>query len=212
MARFTDNTAITTIAGNDILPIVDISEPDDDKKISVDQIATYAFTNVQSLSGKVLSDNNLTNTLKTGYDDAVTKAHKHTNSTAVGKVLDNGDGASYLANDGTYKVIDVPNSVNPNIVVLGNQSTSFTLTANRIHTANIASSCTLLLPTISTTTKYVNCMIEFSLASGQSLTLPTVKWDWGYVPTFSTTVKNVISFRTTDNGNTWRASYKQEGA
>lgn len=106
----------------------------------------------------------------------------------------------------------VENNNDPDIIALGNKSTNFTLTANRVHTASITGSCSLSLPTVSTTTKYVNCMIEFSLASGQSLTMPSVKWDWDYVPTFSTTVKNLILFRTTDNGTTWRACYKQEGA
>lgn len=97
------------------------------------------------------------------------------------------------------------------IIQLGNKSSNFTISANCLHTANITGSCSLSLPTISTTTRYVECMIEFSLASGVSLTLPTVKWDWDYVPTFSTSAKNLVLFRTTDNGTTWRAGYKQEG-
>jgi len=41
MVRFNDNNAIVTVAGNDIIPITDISDATDDKKISLDQIKTY---------------------------------------------------------------------------------------------------------------------------------------------------------------------------
>lgn len=106
--------------------------------------------------------------------------------------------------------------VNPDIVAFGTVSSGTkTLTADKIHTASITGSCTLALPTGLTGSKFVNCMIDFSLASGQSVTLPTgVKWNYGVTPTISTTtgVRNRLIFDTDDNGTTWNGYYSQLGA
>jgi len=103
------------------------------------------------------------------------------------------------------------------VLPLGTVSANFTLTMDRICTASITASCTLALPT-GTSTKYRYCMIDFSLASTASLTLPTVgtsfKWKYGVVPTLVTTegVRNQLFFESFDGGTTWIGSYVQIGA
>ena len=97
----------------------------------------------------------------------------------------------------------------------GNYYYNFILLKNQVHTANIVGSCTLNLPNVSGSTKMVNCMIVFSLTSGQVLTMPSnIKWNYGVVPTFSTAsgVKNRITFDTIDGGTTWTAYYAQIGS
>lgn len=71
MVRFNDKTAITTVAGNDILPITDMSESSDDKKITVNQLSKFTVDNIGTLTGGLgFSKNNLTDTLKANYDTA----------------------------------------------------------------------------------------------------------------------------------------------
>lgn len=71
MVRFNDKTAITTVASNDILPITDMSESSDDKKITVNQLSKFTVDNIGTLTGGLgFSKNNLTDTLKENYDTA----------------------------------------------------------------------------------------------------------------------------------------------
>lgn len=71
MVRFYDKTAITTVASNDILPITDMSESSDDKKITVNQLSKFTVDNIGTLTGGLgFSKNNLTDTLKSNYDTA----------------------------------------------------------------------------------------------------------------------------------------------
>ena len=71
MVRFNDKTAITTVASNDILPITDMSESSDDKKITVNQLSKFTVDNIGTLTnGLGFSKNNLTDTLKANYDTA----------------------------------------------------------------------------------------------------------------------------------------------
>ena len=71
MVRFNDKTAITTVASNDILPITDMSESSDDKKITVNQLSKFTVDNIGTLTdGLGFSKNNLTDTLKSNYDTA----------------------------------------------------------------------------------------------------------------------------------------------
>lgn len=60
---------------------------------------------VDIISGKSLSTNDLTNTLKTNYDTAYTNNHIHTNKTILDSIINSGDGSQYLSNDGTYKTV-----------------------------------------------------------------------------------------------------------
>ena len=98
MVRFNDKKNITTLASNDIMPITDISEPLDDKKVTVNQLSKYTVDNISTLSsGKMLTDNNLTNALKNNYDEAYNdvaegiatySATKTYNKTAIVKLAD----------------------------------------------------------------------------------------------------------------------------
>lgn len=106
-------------------------------------------------------------------------------------------------------------SLNPDIINLGNVSSNFTLTADTVHTANITSTCSLNFPTLSSSDKFINVMLTFTVVSGQTLNIPSnVKWNFGTVPTFTSTlgVKNRIIFDTEDGGLSWSGYYSQIGA
>lgn len=119
--------------------------------------------------------------------------------------------------DGARELLFFPKNSEKDIVSLGTVTANFTLTIDRMHTASITSSCTLSLPSGSSS-RYRYCLIDFSLASTASLTLPTVgtyfKWKYGVVPTINTTtgVRNQLFFESFDGGTTWIGSYVQIGA
>jgi hypothetical protein len=48
----------------------------------------------------------LTNILKSNWNSAYSLSHNHSNYSALGSIVSNGDGSRYLANDGTYKVVE----------------------------------------------------------------------------------------------------------
>lgn len=107
----------------------------------------------------------------------------------------------------------VEKAVSNTIIPLGTVSTGTkTMTVNHNHTANFTGSSTLAVPSITTIGEFAWCYIEFTTSNASYPTFPTVKWDNDYTPTFSTTRVNCVFFRTTDNGTTWRASYKFGGA
>lgn len=70
--RFNNNDEIVEVSNADILPITDISDSGVDKKITMEQIAQFIIDNAETISGLMLSENNLTDTLKTNYDSAYT--------------------------------------------------------------------------------------------------------------------------------------------
>lgn len=71
MVRFNDKTQISSLASNDIMPITDMSDTTDDRKVTVQQLSQFTVDNIPTLSGgKTLTENNLTNTLKDNYDTA----------------------------------------------------------------------------------------------------------------------------------------------
>ncbi len=119
--------------------------------------------------------------------------------------------------DGARELLFFPKISEKDVISLGTVIANFTLTIDRMHTASITTSCTLSLPSGSSS-KYRYCLLDFSLASSISLTLPTVgtyfKWKYGLVPTLVTTtgVRNQLFFESFDGGTTWIGSYVQIGA
>jgi hypothetical protein len=112
-------------------------------------------------------------------------------------------------------VSTVVDGLNPDIVVLGEIVSGFSLLADKVHTGSILTSCGLSLPTLGSANKFVNCMLTFTIISGQTLTIPaSVKWNYGVTPVFSSAsgVKNRIMFDTVDGGVTWTGYYSQIGA
>ncbi len=94
------------------------------------------------------------------------------------------------------------------VVDLGTITSNFTLTADRVHKGNITAACTLTLPSVST--KFHNLLIDFTLASGISLTIPTnISWNYGIPPSLSNTLVNRFIFDTKDGGTTWKGYYSQ---
>lgn len=60
---------------------------------------------VDKVLGKGLSTNDLTDTLKSQYDQVVLNNHTHTNKVLLDSLVSNGDGTKYLSDDGTYKLV-----------------------------------------------------------------------------------------------------------
>lgn len=56
--------------------------------------------------GLGLSENNLTNSLKSSYDSAVENSHTHTNKLILDNIINTGLGDKYLSDDGTYKTVE----------------------------------------------------------------------------------------------------------
>ena len=61
---------------------------------------------VDKVVGLGLSENNLTNSLKSSYDSAVGNSHTHTNKTLLDTITNTGDGTKYLSDNGTYKTVE----------------------------------------------------------------------------------------------------------
>lgn len=90
----------------------------------------------------------------------------------------------------------------------------FSLLADRIHSCAIAANANLILPEIDGNTKYVNCMLEFTLAEGKTLNLPeNVKYSYGLEPDIikDGIVKNRFMLDTTNGGETWMCYFSKDG-
>lgn len=100
------------------------------------------------------------------------------------------------------------------ISALGTVTSNFTLEENKVTTANITSTCTMSLPTISNSTKEVMCILDFTTSSSSYPTLPTgiLKKD-GKSITYSTSseVRNRLIFTTVNGGTSWEVEYKVFG-
>ena len=71
MVRFNDKAQISALASNDILPMTDISDSFEDKKVTVNQLSKFTVDNIATLTnGLGFSKNNLTDVLKSNYDTA----------------------------------------------------------------------------------------------------------------------------------------------
>ena len=104
--------------------------------------------------------------------------------------------------------IDLGNVSLFDVIDLETITSNFTLTKDRIHKGAVTASCTLILPTVST--KFHNLLIDFTLASGASLTIPTnVSWNYSITPALSNTLVNRFIFDTKDGGTTWKGYYSQ---
>ena len=63
MVRFNDKEQVSTLASNDILPMTDISDSANDKKVTVNQLSKFTVDNISTLTGGLgFSQNNLTTT------------------------------------------------------------------------------------------------------------------------------------------------------
>lgn len=99
-------------------------------------------------------------------------------------------------------------NVSPAINALGIITSDFTISANRVTTANVISSCVLSLPIVIDSTKEVKCIFDFTTSNASYPTLPSgiLKKD-GKALTFSALsgVRNKLIFTTIDGGITWEA-------
>ena len=104
--------------------------------------------------------------------------------------------------------IDFENVTMFNIINLGTITSNFTLTQDGVHKGNITASCALILPTVSA--KFHNLLIDFTLASGVSLTIPSnISWNYSISPSLSNTLVNRFIFDTKVGGTTWKGYYAQ---
>lgn len=100
-----DKVGVVTIDKSDIgLSAVENIAPLD-MPISNDT-QTALNDKVDKIVGQGLSENNLTNSLKSSYDSAVGNSHTHTNKTLLDNVTNSGDGTKYLSDNGTYKTVE----------------------------------------------------------------------------------------------------------
>lgn len=81
----------------------------DTKVPSQKAVKTALDLKVDKVTGKGLSTNDLTDTLKTNYDTAYTNNHTHSNKDLLDDLVSNGAGTQFLADDGTYKTISTTN-------------------------------------------------------------------------------------------------------
>ena len=102
MVRFLDKSQISTIASDDIMPITDISESSNDKKVSIGQLATYFSENIGDFAQKDLSNTNmLTDAILLAPNGVIITSNSNTNIIAKsGMVLLFADGRN---TDGTLK-------------------------------------------------------------------------------------------------------------
>ena len=104
--------------------------------------------------------------------------------------------------------IDFENVTMFDVINLGTITSNFTLTQDGIHKGNITASCSLILPAVSA--KFHNLLIDFTLASGVSLTIPSnISWNYSISPSLSNTLVNRFIFDTKDGGTTWKGYYAQ---
>lgn len=94
MVRFLDKNQISTIASDDIMPITDISESTNDKKISIGQLTTYLSENLGNFAKTDLSNTNmLTDAILLAPNGVIVTSNNNTNIVAKsGMVLLFADG------------------------------------------------------------------------------------------------------------------------
>lgn len=89
----------------------------------------------------------------------------------------------------------------------------FSIEADRISTAAIAANAALSMPKLNDNTKYVTCMLEFTLAQDKTLTLPdSVKFSFDFEPVYNDNgvTKHRFMFDTTDGGNSWMCYFSKD--
>lgn len=171
---------------------------------------------VDKIEGKTLSTNDLSDALKTNYDNAYTNSHNHNNKSLLDNLISTGNGNYYLSNDGTYKSVTVGTLINS----IGSTSLNQTLAANQITKANFNGTPVVTLPTISENTKETKVILDFTTTNSSYPTINTtgiaLKWsekNKGRLPSFCSLsgVRNRIEFKTIDSGATWEAEYTYYG-
>lgn len=85
-------------------------------------ITTLDNNKVDKVTGKALSTNDLTNTLKSNYDTSFTNTHTHSNKTLLDNLISSGNGSSFLSNDGGYKELNLFSSSVSNMPTMANNS------------------------------------------------------------------------------------------
>lgn len=194
--------------------------PNEDKYIARDTatsitlneaIAAAITVKVDKITGKGLSTNDLTNTLKSNYDSAYTNTHAHNNKALLDSLISSGNGNYYLTNDGTYK------STGMAINALGSTFSDQILIANQITTASFNGNPTVTLPVISDNTKEVKVILDFTTTTTSypliNTTGITLKKKDGKSFTYSNLsgVRNRLLFTTVDSGCNWEVDLQTYG-
>lgn len=114
-----------------------------------------------------------------------------------------------LINEARIQAV-LQDEINPDIIALTTNMAT-TLTADRFHYGAYTSATTLTMPTVTTTDKLVVCQVEFTTNGTSYPSFSGIdNWDYGAVPTWSTTAKNLVTIYTHD-GATFNANYRQIG-
>lgn len=196
--------AKSIISGNELIDTLST-------KANTIDVNNYLSAKVDKVSGKTLSTNDLTNTLKSNYDSAYTNTHAHSNKALIDSLISSGNGNYYLTNDGTYK------SAGMIINALGSTSSDQTLIANQITTASFNGNPTITLPAISDNTKEAKVILDFTTTTTSypliNTTGITLKKRDGKSFTYSNLsgVKNRLIFTTVDSGYYWEVELQIYG-
>lgn len=91
-------------------------------KANSTEVSSALALKVDKITGKELSTNDLTNALKSNYDTAYTNNHTHNNKAILDALINNGSGASFLSDDGTYKSVSAFTADTSNLPTLSNNS------------------------------------------------------------------------------------------
>ena len=180
MVRFLDKNQISTIASDDIMPITDISESTNDKKISIGQLTTYFSENLGNFAKTDLSNTNmLTDAILLAPNGVIVTSNNNTNIIAKsGMVLLFADGRNA---NGTLK------------------SLQYTLSEDKTQTITTLSDGDYIM--FLTNVGALAYVLQKDVYV--SRTQPTVTSDTSYWYD----IKNNLWKKTTDTGSTWSNIY-----
>lgn len=153
---------------------------------------------------------NVTSDKINNWDTAYANNHVHANKILLDNLISNGNGSSFLANDGTYKTVISEDS----IIDFGNISSgTITLTKDKFHKVTFSGASTIVLPSGLTSGVHYNCTLLVAMSSIVTIIQPTnVTWTYATLPAMtSTTAKYRLTYETIDGGTTWYGYWTQLG-
>jgi len=224
MGRFSDKTAITTPADGDILPITDISDSSNDKKITMAQIKTFSATDISGKQNLITSPTNNHIVTTDGSGQSKDSGITSTSVTAQGNTFNGNSQLVQLNSSGQYPALDgslITNTAGAlKTEALGTITSGITLKDGYVSTAHVNGTLAITLPTSLASGVENVCVFDFSTASSSQPTIVTggtLRWsnrNAEQAPAFYTTVsgaRNILTFKTHDGGTNWEAEYSTFG-
>lgn len=171
---------------------------------------TGAVDDITANTNAIGTLSNLNTTEKSNLVGAINEIrHIHSNKTLLDALISNGNGNSFLANDGTYK--EVSGGVSA-INALGSLTSNASPLAGKINTATFSGIPNITLPTITDGTKEATVILDFTSSTAGNITFAsgTINKKDGKALTYSTLsgIRNRLICKTIDSGNTWEVELK----